>query len=179
MTITVNLYYTGADGAARAFAEEMEESGTADAIRAEEGNVRYRYFQPLDDPQTVLLVDAWADQAGARRAPRLAPDGQDRGAARQVRPAHDRGALRDRRCWRPRPRPGLHSRVMRARRRHPYRMKFVVSPASCAGSSTPAARPASRHLSIHAMLRPSWRMVQRPSASASVSSAALPCTLFQ
>lgn len=63
MAITVNLYYTGADGAARAFAEEMEESGTADAIRAEEGNVRYRYFQPLDDPQTVLLVDAWADQA--------------------------------------------------------------------------------------------------------------------
>lgn len=63
MTITVNLYYTGADGAARAFAEEMEATGTADKIRAEEGNVRYRYFQPLDDPQTVLLVDAWADQA--------------------------------------------------------------------------------------------------------------------
>ena len=63
MAITVNLYYTGENGAARAFAEEMEASGTADAIRAEEGNVRYRYFQPLDDPETVLLVDAWSDQA--------------------------------------------------------------------------------------------------------------------
>ena len=63
MAITVNLYYTGKDGAARAFAEEMETTGTADAIRAEEGNVRYRYFQPLDDPETVLLIDAWADQA--------------------------------------------------------------------------------------------------------------------
>ena len=63
MTITVNLYYTGENGAARAFAEEMEASGTADAIRAEEGNVRYRYFQPLDDLETVLLVDAWSDQA--------------------------------------------------------------------------------------------------------------------
>ncbi len=63
MAITVNLYYTGKDGAARAFAEEMEATGTADAIRAEEGNVRYRYFQPLDDPETVLLVDAWVDQA--------------------------------------------------------------------------------------------------------------------
>ncbi|MDN0054638.1 putative quinol monooxygenase [Collinsella ihumii] len=62
MAITVNLYYTGKDGAARAFAQEMEESGTADAIRAEEGNVRYRYFQPLDDPETVLLIDAWRDQ---------------------------------------------------------------------------------------------------------------------
>lgn len=62
MAITVNLYYTGKDGAARKFAEEMEASGTADAIRAEEGNVRYRYFQPLDDPETVLLIDAWENQ---------------------------------------------------------------------------------------------------------------------
>lgn len=63
MAITMNLYYTGENGAARKFAEEMEATGTADEIRAEEGNVRYRYFQPLDDPETVLLIDAWADQA--------------------------------------------------------------------------------------------------------------------
>lgn len=30
---TVNLYYTGKNGAARRFAEEMESSGTASAIR--------------------------------------------------------------------------------------------------------------------------------------------------
>jgi hypothetical protein len=30
--ITVNLYYRGANGSARAFAEEMEESGIADAM---------------------------------------------------------------------------------------------------------------------------------------------------
>lgn len=63
MSITVNLYYTGKDGTARAFAEEMEASGTADRIRAEEGNIGYRYFQPLDDPETVMLIDSWADQA--------------------------------------------------------------------------------------------------------------------
>ena len=34
--ITMNLYYTGVDGNARKFVEEMESSGTADAIRAEE-----------------------------------------------------------------------------------------------------------------------------------------------
>lgn len=62
MAITMNLYYTGEGGAARAFAEEMEASGVADAVRAEEGNVSYRYFQPLDDPETVLLIDSWADQ---------------------------------------------------------------------------------------------------------------------
>lgn len=32
----MNLYYTGTDGNARKFVEEMESSGTADAIRAEE-----------------------------------------------------------------------------------------------------------------------------------------------
>ena len=61
--ITVNLYYKGANGSARAFAEEMEESVIADAIRAEEGNLRYQYFQPLDDPETILLIDSWTDQA--------------------------------------------------------------------------------------------------------------------
>ena len=61
--ITVNLYYTGKDGSARAFAGEMEASGTAAAIRAEDGNLRYQYFQPLDDPETILLIDSWRDQA--------------------------------------------------------------------------------------------------------------------
>ena len=62
MAITVNLYYTGVNGNARQFAEEMEKSGTADAIRAEDGNLRYQYFQPLNDPETVLLIDSWRDQ---------------------------------------------------------------------------------------------------------------------
>lgn len=41
----------------------MTASGTVDAIRAEEGNVRYEYYISLDDPQTVLLIDSWRDQA--------------------------------------------------------------------------------------------------------------------
>ena len=61
--ITVNLYYIGTNGSARAFADEMESSGIAKAIREEEGNLRYQYFQPLDDPETVLLIDSWEDQA--------------------------------------------------------------------------------------------------------------------
>ena len=54
--ITVNLYYKGRNGSARAFAEEMEKSGIADAIRQEKGNLRYQYFMPLDDPETVPLI---------------------------------------------------------------------------------------------------------------------------
>ena len=61
--ITVNLYYTGANGSARAFAEEMTRSGVVSAIRAEEGSLRYEYFFPMDDPETVLLIDQWRDQA--------------------------------------------------------------------------------------------------------------------
>ncbi len=61
--ITVNLYYTGTNGSARRFAEEMIVSGTVDAIRAEDGNLRYAYYFPMDDPETVLLIDQWRDQA--------------------------------------------------------------------------------------------------------------------
>ena len=62
MSIAVNLYYTGVNGSARRFAEEMEKSGTADLIRAEDGNERYEYFLPVNDPETVLLIDIWRDQ---------------------------------------------------------------------------------------------------------------------
>ena len=61
--ITVNLYYKGSNGSARAFAEEMEASGIAENFRKEPGNLRYQYFLPLDDPETVLLIDSWTDQA--------------------------------------------------------------------------------------------------------------------
>lgn len=62
MSITVNLRYTGKDGNARKFAEEMTSSGTVAAIRAEAGNLRYEYYQPLDDPETILLIDSWENQ---------------------------------------------------------------------------------------------------------------------
>ena len=61
--ITLHLFYTGVSGNARRFAEEMEASGVADRIRHETGNLRYEYFVPMNDPDTVLLIDAWQDQA--------------------------------------------------------------------------------------------------------------------
>lgn len=63
MAITVNIYYTGTDGSARRFAEEMTSGGTVAAIRSEPGNLRYAYFFPMEDPETVLLIDSWRDQA--------------------------------------------------------------------------------------------------------------------
>ena len=62
MPITVNIHYTGSNGNALKFAEEMIASGTVEAIRAEEGNLRYEYYQSLDDPETILLIDSWENQ---------------------------------------------------------------------------------------------------------------------
>ena len=62
MSIVVNIYYTGINGDARKFAEEMTASGVVERIRAEKGNIRYEYFFPMDDEETVLLIDAWDSQ---------------------------------------------------------------------------------------------------------------------
>jgi len=67
MSIVVNLRYTGKNGSARAFAEEMTSSGTVDVIRNENGNLRYEYYLSFDDPETVLLIDEWTDQAAIDR----------------------------------------------------------------------------------------------------------------
>ena len=61
--ITVCLWYTGKEGSARAFAEEMESGGIADEIRGEAGNLRYEYYLPMKDDGSVLLIDSWRDQA--------------------------------------------------------------------------------------------------------------------
>ena len=60
--ITINIYYKGTNGSAKAFADEMKSAGIVDDIRAQEGNLRYEYFQPIDDPETILLIDSWTNQ---------------------------------------------------------------------------------------------------------------------
>ena len=53
----MNIYYTGINGNARKFASEMESSGLTKKIREEDGNLRYEYFYPINDDETVLLID--------------------------------------------------------------------------------------------------------------------------
>ena len=57
MSLTVHVTYTGTDGSARRFAQEMVSAGIVDAVRTEEGNERCEYYFPMDDPKTVLLID--------------------------------------------------------------------------------------------------------------------------
>ncbi len=67
MSIVINIYYTGEGGNARRFAEEMEVCGIAGEIRREEGNLRYDYFFPMGDAETVLLIDCWKNQEAIDR----------------------------------------------------------------------------------------------------------------
>lgn len=62
MALTVNIYYSGINGNARKFAEEMISTGIVNEIRAEEGNLKYEYFFPMNDKETVLLIDSWENQ---------------------------------------------------------------------------------------------------------------------
>lgn len=62
MAITIHIYYTGSNGTARKFAEDMVASGIVAEIRAEEGNLQYEYFFPMEDPETILLIDKWKSQ---------------------------------------------------------------------------------------------------------------------
>ena len=57
--IAVNIYYSGTNASARKFAKEMMESGTVQKIIEEQGNIN---FYPVDDEETVLLIDCWENQ---------------------------------------------------------------------------------------------------------------------
>lgn len=67
MGFTINIYYKGENGSAKAFANEIINRGIVDEIRSKEGNLRYEYFSPLDDPETILLIDSWKDQESLDR----------------------------------------------------------------------------------------------------------------
>ena len=59
MSLTINIYYTGENRSAKKFAQEMVASGVVERVRGEKGNLKYEYFFPMDDPETVLLIDRW------------------------------------------------------------------------------------------------------------------------
>lgn len=60
--ITVIIRYKGTNGAAKRFVDEMISSHIVENIKKEEGNLRYEYFYPLEDDESVILIDSWKDQ---------------------------------------------------------------------------------------------------------------------
>lgn len=62
MILIINIYYKGQNGNARKFAEEMISRGIVQRIRQEDGNLKYEYFFPMDDSETVMLLDKWESE---------------------------------------------------------------------------------------------------------------------
>ena len=52
--------YTAKPGQREAFLQAVAESGAVAKIRAEDGCLGYAYYRAVDDPDVVLLVEAWA-----------------------------------------------------------------------------------------------------------------------
>lgn len=53
------VYYRCKDGQRDAFMAEIKNSKIAEKSRVEPGNMQYDYFLPVDDANTVLLLEKW------------------------------------------------------------------------------------------------------------------------
>lgn len=60
--ITINITYSGEGQNARRFMEEMLASSVVESIRKEPGNIRYDYYIPVEDSESILLIDSWENQ---------------------------------------------------------------------------------------------------------------------
>ena len=73
--IMLNVFYRAKPGMREKFVEEVKARGLLDTIRAEEGCGSYGYYAALEDPDCLLLVEQWADDAALDRhqaAPHMA-----------------------------------------------------------------------------------------------------------
>lgn len=61
-SVTINLYYTGENGSAKKYVEEMISSGLLEEVRKASGNIKYDYFFCVEDSETVLLIDSWENR---------------------------------------------------------------------------------------------------------------------
>ena len=60
MSITMNLYYTGKDGNAQVCGGDGTAGQPDRSARKPEMKIRLLF--PMNDPETVLLIDSWKDQ---------------------------------------------------------------------------------------------------------------------
>ncbi|MBR6633852.1 MAG: antibiotic biosynthesis monooxygenase [Clostridia bacterium] len=53
---------TAKDGCREKFVEELNASGVSDAIRAEDGCIKYDFYYSENNPNEILLVEIWETQ---------------------------------------------------------------------------------------------------------------------
>ncbi|MGI5962112.1 MAG: putative quinol monooxygenase [Lawsonibacter sp.] len=55
----INVIYTMKPGMAKEFVDEVTASGALQAVRKEEGCLRYDYYFSAENPDQVLLLEQW------------------------------------------------------------------------------------------------------------------------
>ena len=61
-TYMLTVTYTAKDGYAKQFVEDLEHSGVAQAVRAEDGCIRYDYYYSAKNENTVFLFEEWESE---------------------------------------------------------------------------------------------------------------------
>ena len=61
--IILHCFYTGKNGDAKKFIDEMYAGGYRDAVLAEDGCLQYDYFISAADPEVGALMEKWRDKA--------------------------------------------------------------------------------------------------------------------
>jgi len=56
---TIYVVFKCFDGKREAFIEKVKAEGIVDAVRAEDGCIRYDYYYSEKDPNEILLIEAW------------------------------------------------------------------------------------------------------------------------
>lgn len=56
------VYYHCENGMRAAFLKALEDAQIAKRCQSEPGNVQYSYYLPVDNPNTVLLLEKWENE---------------------------------------------------------------------------------------------------------------------
>lgn len=59
---TIYVKFTCLPQKREAFLEKVKQTGVLDAIRAEDGCIRYDYYLSEKDPRELLLIEQWASK---------------------------------------------------------------------------------------------------------------------
>ena len=61
--LLINVTYTMKPGMLDTFLKEVQAQGIQAAVRREDGCLQYDYYLPVEEDNTLLLVERWRDQA--------------------------------------------------------------------------------------------------------------------
>ncbi|MCQ2560568.1 MAG: antibiotic biosynthesis monooxygenase [Clostridia bacterium] len=63
--LTIIVTYKTKPGMAKAYFEKVVSSGVAEGVRKEEGNKGYNFYMPMEEEDTIILIEKWDNKACA------------------------------------------------------------------------------------------------------------------